>query len=80
MADEQFINQINGPKYIVNNEQENRMIVMPAYHQGIDAQNKIYNTSIPFFHVKYFNYLPINLNRQLKVAILFIVNDLSATI
>ena len=32
----QFINQVNRPEYIVDNEKKNRMIVMPAYHQGVD--------------------------------------------
>jgi hypothetical protein len=40
----QFINQINWPEYVMNNKKKNGMIVMPAYHQGVDSQNKIDNT------------------------------------
>ena len=46
-----FINQIKGPDDIMNNEKEDRMIVMPAYHQAVDSQNKINNTSIPVSHI-----------------------------
>ena len=56
VTNKQFINQVDGPEYIVNNEKENGMIVMPAYHQAVDSQNKINNTSIPGFHVLYFYY------------------------
>jgi hypothetical protein len=41
MPDKQFINQVYGPEYVVNNEKKNGMVVMPAYHQGIDPQDKI---------------------------------------
>jgi len=44
VANKQFINQIDGPEYIMNNKKKNRMIVMPTDHHGVDPQDKINNT------------------------------------
>jgi hypothetical protein len=38
MAAEQFIEQINGPEYVVDNQQQYGMIVIPADHERINAQ------------------------------------------
>jgi hypothetical protein len=38
VAFQQFIQKINGPENIVYNQQYNRMVVMPADKQRINAQ------------------------------------------
>lgn len=37
MSDEQFVHQIYRPYNVVNNEEDNRMIVMPAYQQSVNS-------------------------------------------
>jgi hypothetical protein len=37
MASEEFIKQIKRPKQIVDDQEEDGMIIIPAHHEGIDA-------------------------------------------
>jgi hypothetical protein len=41
VADQQFIDQIDRPEDIVENQQDPIMVVVPAYHERIDAQDAI---------------------------------------
>ena len=50
MTDQQFIDQIDGPEDIMNDQQEYRVVVMPADHEGIDSQNAVDNTGVPVVH------------------------------
>jgi hypothetical protein len=54
MAGEQLIQQVDRPENIVDNEQYDGVIVIPANHQRIETQNKINNAFIPVIHGKWF--------------------------
>ena len=41
VADEQFIDQVDRPENIMDDQQEDRMIVMPAYQQRVDAEDAV---------------------------------------
>jgi hypothetical protein len=41
VAGQQFIHQVDGPENPVKYQKENGMIVVPADHHGINAQEKI---------------------------------------
>ena len=50
MPAEYFINQIQRPEYIVNEQQNERMIVIPTDHEGINPQDEIKYTPVSSFH------------------------------
>ena len=50
MPTKYFINQIQRPEYIVNEQQNERMIVIPTDHEGINPQNEIKYTPVSSFH------------------------------
>ena len=46
MPAQQFIHEVDGPEDPVQDQEKNGMVVMPADHHGINAQEKIENTLI----------------------------------
>ena len=51
MAGQEFIDQVDGPEDIMDDQQEDRMIIMPAYEQGVDAQDAVEDARVPVVHV-----------------------------
>jgi hypothetical protein len=49
---EEFIDQINGPEDKVYDQQDEAVVVIPAYHQGVDAQDAVDDTRVPVVHCK----------------------------
>jgi hypothetical protein len=45
-----FPDKINGPDDVMKDGQQYRMIVVPAYQHGINAEYHIYNAFIPVLH------------------------------
>jgi hypothetical protein len=43
MTDQQFIDQINGPENPMDDQQDPTMVIMPAYHECIDAKDGVDN-------------------------------------
>lgn len=41
MSDEQFIDQVDRPEDVVDDEQDNGMVVMPAYQERVDTQDTV---------------------------------------
>jgi hypothetical protein len=41
VADQQFVDQVDGPEDIMDDQQEDRMVVMPAYQERIDTEDTI---------------------------------------
>jgi hypothetical protein len=50
MTGQDLVNQIKRPKNVVNEKQNERMIVIPTDHQGIDSQDKIKNATVSLVH------------------------------
>jgi hypothetical protein len=46
----QFVQQIDRPENIVNDKPQNRMVVIPANHERVEAQNEIYNAFVAAVH------------------------------
>jgi hypothetical protein len=43
MADQEFINEVDRPENVVNDQQEPIVVVVPADHQRVEAENAIKN-------------------------------------
>ena len=41
VTDEEFIDEVDGPEDIVDDQQEQGVVVVPADHEGIDAQDAV---------------------------------------
>jgi hypothetical protein len=70
VTDQELIDQIDRPKDVVYDKQNDGMVIIPADHQGIDAQDPIYNAGVPLVHsaalyklTKKRNRLKINMSR-----------------
>ena len=50
MPTKYFINQIQRPEYIVNEQQNERMIVIPTDHEGINPQDEIDDAPVSPVH------------------------------
>jgi len=42
VADEEFIDKVDGPEDIMNDQQDQGVIIVPADHQGVKAEDGIY--------------------------------------
>ncbi len=49
-----FPNKVDRPDDVMYDGQYDRMIVIPAYQHGINAQHKVDNASVPVSHEKCF--------------------------
>ena len=52
MPAQQFIHEVDGPEDPMKDQKENRVVIVPTDHHGIDAQEKIEQTGAS--HVKVF--------------------------
>jgi len=43
MADQEFINEVDRPENVVNDQQEPIVVVVPADHQRVEAENAVKN-------------------------------------
>jgi hypothetical protein len=50
VTDQQLIDQIDRPEDIVDDQQQNVVVVMPTYQQGIDAQDAIDDAGVSVVH------------------------------
>jgi len=51
MADEEFVDEVDGPENVVNQQQDPIVVVVPADHQRVEAENAIKNARAPVVHV-----------------------------
>jgi hypothetical protein len=49
VADEQFVDQVNRPEDPVDQEQDPIVVIVPADHQGVEAQDEI-DDGVSAFH------------------------------
>jgi hypothetical protein len=50
MADQQLVDEVDRPEDIVDDQQDNGMVVMPADQQGIEAQDAVDNAVVSVVH------------------------------
>jgi hypothetical protein len=50
VADQEFIDQVDGPEDIVDDQQDDRMVVVPADHEGVETQDAIDYAGIAVVH------------------------------
>jgi hypothetical protein len=50
VADQQLVYEVNGPKDIVDDQQDYRMIVVPADQQGINTQDAVDDARASVIH------------------------------
>jgi hypothetical protein len=43
VPDEELVDQVDGPEYVVDEHEDQGMVVIPADHQGVDAQDTVNN-------------------------------------
>ena len=43
MADEEFVNEVDRPENVVNEQQDPIVVVVPADHQCVEAENAVKN-------------------------------------
>ena len=51
MADQQFIDQVNGPEDIMDQQVQKGMIVIPTDHDRIETQDQVEDAFFPVFHL-----------------------------
>lgn len=50
VTDQQLIDQVDRPEDKMDEQQDDGVVIIPAYHEGIDTQNGIYNAGISVVH------------------------------
>ena len=50
VADQQLIDQVDGPENIMYKQQDPIVVIMPADHEGIEAEEKIYDAGCSVVH------------------------------
>jgi hypothetical protein len=50
VADQQLIDQVDRPEDVMDDQQEDRMVIMPAYQQRVDTQDAVEDARIPVVH------------------------------
>jgi hypothetical protein len=53
VADEELVDKVNGPEDIVDDQQDQGVVVVPADHQGIEPQNGVEYAGIAIVHTPY---------------------------
>ena len=51
VADQQLIDQVDGPEDPVDEQQDPTMIIVPTDHQGVEAEDEIEDAGVSGFHV-----------------------------
>ena len=55
MALQQFVDQVDRPEYEMDDDQEQGVVVIPAYKDGINAQKRIDDAFVPVAHGERFS-------------------------
>jgi hypothetical protein len=55
MALQQFVDQVDRPEDEMDDDQEQGVVVIPAYQDGINAQKRIDDAFVPVAHAKPFS-------------------------
>jgi hypothetical protein len=50
VADEEFVDEVNGPDDPVDDQEDPIVVVMPTDHQGVDAQDEIDDAGVSGVH------------------------------
>jgi len=50
VADQELIDQVDGPEDPVDDRQDYGVVVMPAVQDGVDAQDAVYDTMVSVIH------------------------------
>lgn len=50
MADEQLVNEVDGPEDPVNEQQDPAMVIVPTDHQRVEAEDEIEDAGVSGFH------------------------------
>jgi hypothetical protein len=50
VADQQLVDEVDGPEDIVDEKQEPAMVIVPADHQRVEAEDEIDDTGISVIH------------------------------
>jgi hypothetical protein len=50
VTDQQLIDQVDRPEDIMDDQQDYRVVVMPADHKGINTQNAVDDAGVPVVH------------------------------
>jgi hypothetical protein len=50
MPGQQLIDQVDGPEDVMDDHEDDRMVVIPAYQDGVDAQDAIDDAFVPVIH------------------------------
>jgi hypothetical protein len=51
MADQHFIDEVNGPEDIMDQREKKGMVVIPADHDRIETQDQVEDAFFPVFHL-----------------------------
>jgi hypothetical protein len=51
VADQEFVDEIDRPENVVNEQQEPIVVVVPADHQRVEAENAVKNARASVVHV-----------------------------
>ena len=73
MADEEFVDEVDGPEDVVDDQQNDRVVVMPADQEGIDAEDAVEYACIAVVHgTNRIKSMPINEKSLLAEAFLIL--------
>jgi hypothetical protein len=50
MADEQLVDEVDGPENVVDEQQEPTMVIMPTDHQRVKAEDEIDDAGVTVVH------------------------------
>jgi hypothetical protein len=50
MAGQQLINEIDGPEDIMDDHQDDGVVVVPAYQDGVDPEDAVDDAFVPVIH------------------------------
>jgi hypothetical protein len=51
VADQEFVDEVDRPENVVNQQQDPTVVVVPADHQRVEAENAIKYARTPVIHV-----------------------------
>jgi hypothetical protein len=55
VADEEFVDEVDGPEDIMDDHQEKGMVVVPADEDGVDAEDGVEYTGVAVVHISLHN-------------------------
>jgi len=61
VADEEFVDQVDGPEDIMDDQQDQIVVVVPTDHQGVESQNAVEYAGVAVVHtLNIIKNVPIN--------------------